>query len=125
MNARPAVSKTHPQKTFPPFKNRRVAARERMSCRVTYTYQAGGATYAVDGVGRDFCKIGCGIRGSIIPPVGSKTRLTIYLRGQKVPLPLDARVTWVAGDYFGVQFSQMNKRDYTRIRQYMWMVLNG
>jgi hypothetical protein len=81
MNARTAVSNTHSQRIVPEFKNRRVTDRERMPCRVTYTYQAGSSTYAVNGVTRDLCKIGCGIRGTIIPPVGSKTRLKVYLGG--------------------------------------------
>jgi hypothetical protein len=124
MHARTADSKTHSQRTLPQFKNRRVAEREPMLCRVTYTYQVGSSTYAVDGVTRDLCRIGCGIRGTIIiPRVGSKTRLKVYLPGQKLPISSDARVTWVAGDYFGVQF-QLESKDYTRVRQYMWSVLN-
>jgi hypothetical protein len=93
-------------------------------CRVAYTYQAGGSTYTVDGATRDLCRIGCGIRGTIIPPVGSKTSLRVYVPGQKLPLSLDARIAWVAGDYFGVRFPEMNKKDYLRVRQYMWSVLH-
>jgi hypothetical protein len=124
MNARTAVSNTHSQRIVPEFKNRRVTDRERMHCRVTYTYQAGSSTYAVDGMSRDLCKIGCGIRGTIIPPVGSKTRLKVYLGGHKLPIALDARISWVAGNYFGVRFPEMNKQDYTRVRRYLWTVLN-
>jgi hypothetical protein len=124
MNARIAVQKTHSQRAVPQFKNRRVAEREPAHCRVAYTYQAGGSTYTVDGVTRDLCRIGCGIRGTIIPPVGSKTNLRVYVPGQKLPILLDARITWQAGDYFGVRFPEMNKKDYSRVRQYMWSVLN-
>ena len=124
MHARTADSKTHSQRTIPQFKNLRVAEREPMHCRVTYTYQVGGSTYAVDGVTRDLCKIGCGIRGTIMPPVGSKTRLKVYLPGQKLPISLDARIGWVAGEYFGVRFPEMDKKDYTRVRQYMWSMLS-
>jgi len=124
MNVRTADLKTHSQRTGPQFRNRRVAERQPAHCRVTYTYQAGGSTYTVDGVTRDVCRIGCGIRGTIIPPVGSRTSLRVYLPGQKLPISLDARITWVAGDYFGVRFPEMNKKDYSRVRQYMWSVLN-
>jgi hypothetical protein len=96
-----------------------------MSCRVGYTYKVGEATYAVDGLTRDISRFGCGIRGAIIPLVRSKTRLTLYLPNQKLPLSIDARVTWVTGDFFGVEFPEMKKEDYTRIRRYMWTVLNG
>ena len=104
MNVRTADLKTHSQRTGPQFKNRRVAEREPAHCRVTYTYQAGGSTYTVDGVTRDLCRIGCGIRGTILPPVGSKTSLRVYLPGQKHPISLDARITWVAGDVLGSDF---------------------
>ncbi len=124
MNARLAVQKTPSQRAVSPFKNRRVAEREPAHCRVAYTYQAGGSTYTVDGVTRDLCRIGCGIRGTIMPPIGSKTSLRVYLPGQKLPILLDARITWVAGDYFGVRFPEMNKKDYSRVRQYMWSLLN-
>jgi hypothetical protein len=30
----------------------------------------------------------------------------------------------VAGDYFGVRFPEMDKKDYARVRQYTWNVLN-
>jgi hypothetical protein len=55
----------------------------------------------------------------MIPPVGSKTRLALYLPDQKVPLSLDARIIRVAGNYFGVEFTGMKKDDYARIRRYM------
>ncbi|HKO31531.1 MAG TPA: PilZ domain-containing protein [Nitrospiraceae bacterium] len=124
MNARTAVSQTQSPRTVPPFKNRRVTNRESIHCRVTYTYEAGDSTYAVDGVTQDVCKIGCGIRGTIIPPVGSKTRLKLYLGAHTRPISLSATISWMAGDYFGVRFNEMNKQDYTRVRRYMWTVLN-
>jgi hypothetical protein len=122
MHVRTTGSTTHQQRTQ--FKSRRVTQREPLHCRVSYTYQAGGSTYTVEGVTRNMCRIGCGIRGTILPPVGSKTRLRVHLPGQKLPIALDARITWVAGDYFGVQFPEMEKKDYTRVREYLWRVLS-
>jgi hypothetical protein len=86
---------------------------------VNYTYKAAGATYAVDGLTRDFSTLGCGIRGMIIPPVKSKTRVKLYLPSQKLPLSLDATVIWVEGEYFGVQFNEIRKEEYARIRRYI------
>ena len=123
MRARTANSKKLSQKTLPPFKNRRIAEREPMHWRVTYTYQAGGSTYIVDGVTRDFGKMGCGIRGTIMPPVGSKTRLKVYLPSNKLPISLDAKITWVAGDFFGVRIPNIDKKDYMRVGQYIRSVL--
>ena len=124
MHARTADLKTHLTRTLPRFNSQRAAPREPLYCRVTYTYQVDGSTFAVDGVTRDLCRMGCAIRGTIIPPVGSKTRLKVYLPGHKLPISLDAKITWVAGQYFGVQFPQMDRKDYARVRQYMWSVLN-
>jgi hypothetical protein len=125
MKTRPADPNIHTQTHSPWVKLSTGDEREEpIDCQVTYTYEADGFTYAGEGTTRDFSKIGCGIRGSIIPPVGSKTRLTLYLLDPKASLSFDATITWVAGDYFGVQFPEVNERDYTRIRRYMWNVLN-
>src|SRR5215204_7040394 len=110
MPARTAESKTQSQRTLSEFKNRRKAEREPMHWRVTYTYQGGGSTYIVEGVTRDFGKMGCGIRGTIMPPVGSKTRLKVYLPSNKLPLSMDAKITWVAGDFFGVRIPNIDKK---------------
>ena len=124
MNARAAASKTHSQRTVPQYKNRRVTEREPLHCRVTYSYQSGGSKYFTDGMTRDLSRTGGGIRGTIIPSVGSQTSLRVFLPGHRIPISLDARISWVAGDYFGVRFPEMNKQDYTRVRQFMWSVLN-
>jgi hypothetical protein len=105
-------------------KNGRGTEREILHCRVTYSYQSRGSKYFTDGVTRDLCRTGCGIRGSIIPSVGSQTSLRVYLPGHKLPIALDAKIAWVAGDYFGVRFAEMNSKDYTRVRRYLWTVLN-
>jgi hypothetical protein len=124
MHGRTADAKTYSESTLRPFKSRRAAQREPLHCRVTYTYQVDGSTYAVDGVTRDLCRMGCAIRGTIIPPVGSKTRLKVYLPGQKLPISLDAKITRVAGQYFGVQFPEMERKDYMRVREYLCRMLN-
>ena len=119
MNTRAGDSQTQSRKTLPPFKNRRKAERDPTHWRVTYTYEAGGSTYIVDGVTRDLCKIGCGIRGTVMPPLGSKTRLKVYLPDRNYPISLDARITWVEGNYFGVRFPGMDKKNYMQVRQHM------
>src|SRR5215217_7362949 len=123
MQVRIADSETPSQKTLPLFRNRRKAERESMHWRVTYTYEAGGSNYIVDGATRDFGKTGCGIRGTIMPPVGSKTCLKVYAPNRNYPISLYATVAWVAGDNFGVRFPKMDRKDYMRVRQYMGSVL--
>ena len=86
--------------------------------RVTYTYETRGATYSTEGLSRDFSRSGCGIRGTIIPPVGSKIGVTLHF-GQNLDVSTTATITWVAGEFFGVGFHEMNKKDYVRIRQYI------
>ena len=105
--------------------NRRRTGRTLTYCQVNYTYKVGQATYAIDGLTRDISKTGCGIRGTIIPPVRSTTRLALYLPHQMSPISLNARVIWVAGEYFGVEFTNMRREDYLRIRTYMLSVLKG
>jgi hypothetical protein len=124
MHARTSDFKTHSPRTLPRFNSQRAAPREPLYCRVTYTYQVDGSTFAVDGVTRDLCRMGCAIRGTIIPPVGSKTRLKVFLPRQKPPILLNATIMWVAGDSFGVQFPEMEKKDYTRVRDYLCRMLN-
>lgn len=115
-------------KTLPDGLSSRVEPRmtlEREYCQVTYTYERGGLTYSAEGFVRDFSKKGCGIRGgTIIPPVGSHTSLTVLLPGQTAPLYFEATVSWIAGDFFGVQFPEVCPKDYQVLRQYMWNVMN-
>ena len=100
------------------------AARESVYCRLVYSYQGCGLTYHAEGIIRDFSKTGCGVRGTIVPPVGSKTRLTLDLMDDKLPVSLDAKITWVAGEFFGVQFPEVNTKDYARIQRYMRNTVN-
>jgi hypothetical protein len=100
------------------------AARARHDCRVTYSYQAAGSREA-QGVTRDLSKMGCGIRGDILPPVGTALHLMVYLWDEEAPLSVNAMVTWAVGEFFGVQFVDLHVKDYIRIRRYMWDVLNS
>ena len=93
-------------------------------CRVTYTYEAGGRSCDGQGFTRDLSKTGCGICGTMIPPMGTDIRVILYLEDQDVPLSFAATVRWTVGAYFGVQFADIQVQDYTRIRRYMWTVLN-
>ena len=85
MQAHKADLKTQSRRTLPAVKNRRMAERESMHWRVTYTYQVGTATYFVDGVTRDLCRIGCGIRGTIMPPVGARPALKCISLARNYP----------------------------------------
>ena len=87
---------------------------------VTYTYADNGCIHLLEGVTTDFSKSECGIRGSMVPPVGSHTALTLSLRGHNRPLLLDGTVAWTAGEYFGIHIRQLSDKDYQRIRRRLW-----
>ena len=93
-------------------------------CRVTYTYEAGGRSSDGQGFTRDLSRTGCGIRGTVIPATGTDVRVTVHLEDEEVPLSFAATVRWTVGAYFEVQFVEIQVEDYTRIRRYMWTVLN-
>ena len=98
------------------------AALGSISCRVTYSHETSGATHLAEGVTRDFSPTECTLRGSVVPPVGSKTTLTLSLRDQYRPLSLDGTITWTAGEYFGVGLAELDDHDYKRILQWLWDV---
>lgn len=117
---------TVPPKIRPPFLKQWTSAAGRpMFCQVTYTYQDIGLTHLAEGVLRDCSNTECGIRGRILPPVGSmgrRTTLTLYLRDQQRPVSFDGMITWTAGEFFGVHIPEMDEQDYKRVRRYMWDV---
>ena len=119
MNARMVGPKMHLAGRLAIDNNQRTTERQPSYCQVSYTYKVGTATYAVDGLTRDISRTGCGIRGTIMPPMGQKTRLALYLPNYILPISLDATVIWVAGYCFGVKFTEMRREDYLRIKKYM------
>lgn len=96
------------------------AALRSTSCRVTYSYDAKGVTHLAEGVTRDVSKTEVGIRGSVVPPVGSRTTLTLSIRDQQRPLSFEARVTWTSEECFGVDTSELHEHDHKRILQWLW-----
>ena len=98
------------------------AALHSISCRVTYSHEANGVTHLAEGVTRDISPTECTIRGSVVPPVGSKTTLTLSLRDQHRPLSINGTVTWTSGEYFGVSLEELTDHDYQRILQWLWDV---
>lgn len=124
MNTRLAGRKTPPQLAARPLERRDEGAeREPMSFRVSYSYEAGGSRYFTEGVTRDFSKSGCAIRGTVIPPMGTKILVALHF-GQNLRVTTIATITWVSGEFFGVRFHQVKKNDYIRIRQYMRNAIN-
>ncbi|HKY72574.1 MAG TPA: PilZ domain-containing protein [Nitrospira sp.] len=96
------------------------AALHSVSCGVTYSYEANGVTHLADGVTRAFSTTECEIRGSVMPPVGSKTTLTLSLRDHHRPISFDGTITWTEGESFGVDVSQLDEHDHKRILQWLW-----
>ena len=98
------------------------AALHSISCRVTYSYEAQGLSHLAEGVTRDISPTECTIRGSVVPPMGGKSTLTLSLRDQHRPLSINGTVTWTSGDTFGVSLEELTDHDYQRILQWLWDV---
>ena len=98
--------------------------KEARYCRLSYSFQAGGVSYEAQGLTRDVSKTGCGILGNIIPSAGTPIRLTLDLLDREAPLSFEGTVTWTVGEFFEVRLFDVDVKDYTRIRRYLWHVLN-
>ena len=106
--------------TRPFLKQWAQAALQSVSCGVTYSYASNGVTHLADGLTCGFSEMECTIRGSVLPPVGSKTTVTISLRDDERPLSFDGTITSVSDDCFGVGLAGLKERDYQRILQWLW-----
>ena len=102
--------------TVPQLDQRMAANGEPADCRLQYTYEANGVRYTAEAITSDLSRIGCGIRGSAILPVGSRTTLKFYVGEKQRPLSIDAKVTWVMGNCLGVTFPALSEKDYQRVR---------
>ena len=108
-----------PQIGSPYFTQWMDAIRETLYCRVTYTYELDGLTHLAQGWIRDFSHTECAIRGSLLPPIGSATTLTLYLRDGDPPVSCDGSVRWIAPESFGVSIRPAHDNDCTRIQRYL------
>ena len=106
--------------TRPYLKQWAQAALQSVSCGVTYSYESNGVTHLAEGLTCGFSEMECTIRGSVLPPVGRKTTVTISLRDHERPLSFEGTITSVSGDCFGVGLAALNERDYQRILQWLW-----
>ena len=106
--------------TRPFLKQWMQAALHSVSCGVTYSYELNGLTHLADGLTCGFSDTECTIRGSVVPPAGSKTTVTISLRDHARPISFDGTITSVTGGCFGVGLSELKERDYKRILQWLW-----
>lgn len=95
------------------------STRETLSWRATYTYEANGFRYTDEALLRDVSRHGCAIRGRTSMAVGSKTRVTFYLSDHQRPLSVPARVSWVRGTIFGVEFLQLSHGAYERLQRFI------
>src|SRR5262245_22696642 len=119
MESQLRMSKVAPQ-TRPFLKQWTEAALQSISCRVTYSYEANGLTHLAEGLTREFSQTECQLRGSVLPPVGSKTSVTLSLRDQERPLSFDGTVIWTSGELFGVDISELDEQGHKRILQWLW-----
>jgi hypothetical protein len=95
------------------------AIRETFYCRVTYTSELNGLTHLAQGWIRDFSHTDCAIRGSLLPPIGSATTVTLHLRDGAPPVSCDGSVSWTASECFGVSIRPVHDKDCTRIQRYL------
>jgi PilZ domain-containing protein len=119
MESCPGKPTAAPQ-TRPFLKQWTEAALHSVSCQVTYSYEANGVTHLADGVTRDCSSTECEIRGSVLPPVGSTTTLTLSLRDHHRPIAFDGTITWTGRDSFRVSLSALDEHDHKRILQWLW-----
>jgi hypothetical protein len=95
------------------------AIRETLYCRVIYTSELDGLTHLAQGWIRDFSHTDCAIRGSLLPPIGRATTLTVHLRDGDPPVSCDGSVSWTAPECFGVSLRPVHDTDFTRIQRYL------
>jgi len=92
---------------------------ETVSWRATYTYEANGFRYTDEALLRDVSRHGCAIRGRTSLALGNKTRVTFYLSDHQRPLSVPARVSWVRGTIFGVEFLHLSHSGYERLQRFI------
>jgi hypothetical protein len=59
-----------------------------------------------------------------MPPIGVSIHMTLDLGDDAPPISVEATVKWTVAEFFGVEFTDIQSKDYVRIRRYMWTVLN-
>ena len=114
------ASRTEHSHRRPFLKQWAEAALQSISCRVTYSYEADGHTHLADGLTCGVSEMECTIRGSVLPPVGSHTTVTLFLRDHERPLSFHGTITSVSGDCFGVGLAELQERDHKRILKWLW-----
>ena len=95
------------------------AIRETIYCRVTYTYELDGLAHLAQGWMRDFSHTECAIRGRLLAPIGSPTRLTLHLRDGGPPVSLMAACAGRLQSALVYRFDQWHDKDCTRIQRYL------
>jgi PilZ domain len=101
--------------------DRRYAERVPINYRVTYTGAEGARLVKTDGSLRDLSKTGCKILGTILPVVGSRVTVTLYLEDGQAPLCLgDTTVSWIRGSVFAIRFPKLTADERKRVQEVIW-----
>ena len=106
--------------THPFLKQWTHAALRSMSCRVTYSYDANGVTSLAEGLTRNFSASECVISGSVLPPLGSKSTITLSLRDHQRPFSFDGVVISREGGSFRVRIAELSEHDCKRVLRWLW-----
>ena len=96
--------------------NRRRHARVWGHYGLMYSGFDGAEVLLGDGMVVDLSRGGLGIKGNQPVKVGMELTLFLYLPHGEDPLfVMEARVAWVSGRKFGVEFERMNLRELNRL----------
>lgn len=96
--------------------NRRRHARVWGHYGLMYSGFDGAEVLLGDGMVVDLSRGGLGVRGNQPVKVGMELTLFLYLpHGEDPLLVMEARVAWVSGRKFGVEFRKMNLRELNRL----------
>ena len=111
---------SHGPKAHAPL-DRRYAERAPINCKVVYSGEEGARIAEIEGTLQDLSKTGCKILGDRRPVMDGALTLHLYIEDGETPLCLTgAKVTWVKGCAFAVQFPRLTSEERQRVQAIIW-----
>jgi len=99
---------------------RRHSSRVAMTFGLMYSAISKHGALMGDGTVVDISRNGLGIHGNHPVKVGMELSMLLYLPDGDDPLfILEAAVSWVSGNQFGVEFKKVNLRESNRLRSFL------
>lgn len=88
---------------------------------ITYPVVFGGAPFVGEGVLTDLSASGCAISSARTVLSGSYVRINVLMPDQSPSLAIDlAKIRWVRGYVFGVEFIRLPRRAHQQLDQVIW-----